>query len=98
MQRLGDNQRGAKSQINNIAIPMVRLRGKEGAGMGIWIVFIISLVLSVIIVNAAQNFYMKMIGADAMFFSGKKKLIAILVVALLIAGFAINALGIEIPN
>lgn len=66
--------------------------------MVIWIIFIISLVAAVFIVNSAQQLYMKVIGANGMFFNGKTKLIAIFVVALLLAAFVINIFGIEIPK
>ena len=66
--------------------------------MIIWIIFIASLIVAGIIVNAAQRLYMKIIGADAMFFSGKKKIIAIFVVGMLITALIISAFGIEIPN
>ena len=46
----------------------------------------ISAVLSVVIVNIAYKLYAKLIGADVMFFSGKKKLTAYVVLwALLFA-------------
>lgn len=62
--------------------------------MLILILFIISLVVATILVNAAQQLYMKLIGADRMFFSGKKKLIAIFVVGLLILGTAVQLFGL----
>lgn len=62
--------------------------------MLILILFIISLVVATILVNAAQLLYMKLIGADRMFFSGKKKLIAIFVVGLLILGTAVQLFGL----
>lgn len=58
------------------------------------ILFIFALVLATIIVNKAQQFYMKMIGAEMMFFSGKKKLIAILIVGLLICGVFLKLFGL----
>lgn len=58
------------------------------------ILFIISLVVATILVNAAQQLYMKLIGADRMFFSGKKKLIAIFVVGLLILGTVVQLFGL----
>lgn len=48
--------------------------------MLILIIFIIALVVATIIVNKVQQIYMKLMGAEMMFFSGKKKLIAIFVV------------------
>ena len=49
-----------------------------------FIVFVISLVIAWVLVNKAQQLYMKIIGADVMFFSGKKKLVAIFAVGLTI--------------
>jgi hypothetical protein len=54
--------------------------------------------VAVIVVNWAQKMYMKLIGADAMFFSGKKKLIAIGVLGCLLAAIIIYIFGIEIPT
>ena len=64
----------------------------------IWIIFISMLVVSTIIVNKSQQIYMRIIGASAMFFDGKKKLIAIIVVALFLSGIILNLFGIEIPK
>lgn len=58
------------------------------------IIFIVALVIATIIVNKAQQIYMKIIGAEAMFFSGKKKLIAILIIGLLITGLIYKLFGI----
>jgi len=66
--------------------------------MAIWIIFIISLIVATVLVNGGQKLYMKLIGADVMFFSGKKKLIAIIVVGLVLAAIIINLFGIEIPK
>jgi hypothetical protein len=66
--------------------------------MLIVIIFIISLVVATMLTNAAQQFYMKMIGASEMYFSGKKKLIAIFVISLLLTAVAIQIFGIEIPK
>ena len=66
--------------------------------MAIWVIFIISLVVSTIIVNKAMQFYMKIIGADAMFFSGKKKIIAIVVIGILLTAIAVHIFGIDIPS
>lgn len=50
----------------------------------------ISAVLSIVIVNIAYKLYAKLIGADVMFFSGKKKLAAYVVLwALLFATIGI---------
>lgn len=66
--------------------------------MLIWIVLILSFVVANILVNKAQQLYMKFIGADTMFFNGKKKLIGIVVLALLISSIIIQIFGIEIPR
>lgn len=44
----------------------------------------ISAILSVVIVNALYKLFAKIIGADVMFFSGKKKLAAYVVVWMLL--------------
>jgi hypothetical protein len=41
---------------------------------------------------------MRVMGASGMFFSAKKKIIAILVIALLLAGIVIHITGIQIPG
>lgn len=66
--------------------------------MLIMIIFVICLGIAVAIVNGAQRLYMKLIGANAMFFSGKKKLIAILVVALFLAAIIVSVFNIPIPK
>lgn len=48
------------------------------------VLFVINLVISAIIVNAVQKLYMKIIGASAMFYDGKKKIGWIIVVAVLL--------------
>lgn len=65
---------------------------------GILIGFVVSLVVATIIVNGAYQLFMKLIGADAMFFSAKTKLVAIVVVALLIMGTVVKIFGIDIPQ
>ena len=65
--------------------------------MIIWVIFIISLIVASIVVNKAYQLYMRSIGADGMFFSGKKKLIAIVVVALLLTAIIVSIFGIDIP-
>lgn len=62
--------------------------------MLILIIFIIALVVATIIVNKVQQIYMKLMGAEMMFFSGKKKLIAIFVVGLLILGAVVQLFGL----
>lgn len=66
--------------------------------MLIWIIFIISLVVSTTMVNKAYQVYMNIIGADRMFFNGRKKLIAIVVIAIFISSIVIHIFGIDIPN
>ena len=66
---------------------------REGIEVSIIVFFIISLVVATIITNVAQRLFMKVMGADAMFFSMKKKLIAIVIIALLLTGLVINMFG-----
>ena len=58
------------------------------------IILIIAFVASVIVVNAAYKLFMRLLGANAMFFSVKKKLIAIVVVWLIIGGFGLKLFGL----
>ncbi len=55
------------------------------AGTGSLIVFVISFILAVIVVNKGQQLYMKIMGAERIYYSAKKKLIAIFVVGVVIA-------------
>lgn len=55
------------------------------------IIVIVSLVSAIFIVNKAQQFFMKIMGIDSMFFSVRKKIFAIVVVFFLI-GAAICAI------
>lgn len=58
------------------------------------IIFVASLIAASAIVNTVQQLFMKLIGANAMFFSGGKKLFAIILVALVLSGLAFNLFGI----
>lgn len=60
------------------------------AGAGSLVVFIISFVLAVFVVNKLQQIYMKLMGADMMYYSAKKKLIAIFVVGVVIASLILG--------
>lgn len=60
------------------------------AGIGSLIVFIISFVLAVVVVNKLQQLYMKLMGTDTMYYSAKKKLIAIFVVGVVIASLILG--------
>lgn len=66
--------------------------------MLIWIIFIIALVVATIITNNAQQLFMKALGVNAMFFSAKKKLMAIAIIALFISALIMQIFGIEIPK
>lgn len=50
------------------------------------IIFFVSIIIAVVVVNKAQQLYMRLIGANAMFFSGAKKLGAIVVAAIIVFG------------
>lgn len=50
------------------------------------IIFIVAFAISSMLVNKLQRLYMKLIGANTMLFNGKKKLIAIILIALVLAG------------
>lgn len=43
--------------------------------------FVVSVILGIIIVNFGYRLYMKILGADAMYYSPKKKLIYIIIVS-----------------
>ena len=66
--------------------------------MLIIVIFVISLIVSTIIVNVAYQLFMKVMGASGMFFSPIKKIIAIVVVALILASVVIYITGIQIPG
>lgn len=57
------------------------------------VILVISLILGVIVVNAGQRLFMKVIGADAMFFSIKTKILLIIIAAALIYEFIGNLFG-----
>lgn len=56
--------------------------------------FIITLVIAIILVNAAYRLFMKIVGADGMFYSIKSKIIAIIIVWLILAGLGLKVVGI----
>lgn len=56
------------------------------------ILFIISLWVAIPLVNVAQRWFMKIIGIDSMFFSIKKKVIAICVVAIIITSLILGVI------
>lgn len=58
------------------------------------VIFVIAFVASVKIVNASYQLFMRLLGADAMFFSAKTKLIAIVIVWLMISGLGLKLFGI----
>ena len=66
--------------------------------MLIWIIFIVSLIVATIVANTAQQLYMRVIGASGMFFSGGKKLVIIIGIALFLTAIIIKLFGIEIPK
>ena len=66
--------------------------------MLIWIILILSLVAATIIVNKAQQFYMKAMGTSAMFYRGRTKLIAIAIVGFLITAVIMYIFNIEVPG
>ena len=59
------------------------------------ILAIVSLVAATIIVNSVYKLFMKVTGADVMFFSVKTKLISIFVVFLITLGLLLRLFGIE---
>lgn len=57
------------------------------------IVFIASFIIAAVIVNKVQKLWMRLMGADMMYFSMKKKLIAIVVVGIIVFGLVGSILG-----
>ena len=57
------------------------------------VVFVIAFIIVSIIVNALQGLYMKIVGAQAMFFNGGKKMAAIIVISLWITIFLVSRMG-----
>ena len=60
------------------------------------VILVVAFVISVVVVNAVYRAYMKLLDADVMLYSRKKKLIAIVVVWLIIAGFILKLFGIKL--
>ncbi|MBQ8825562.1 MAG: hypothetical protein IJ007_00530 [Oscillospiraceae bacterium] len=60
-----------------------------------WITIIIGFGIAIFLVNKAYQLYMKLLGAESMFFSAKKKLIAIVIVGLFITGILWSILGLS---
>lgn len=56
------------------------------------ILFIISLCVAIPLVNSVQRWFMKIIGIDGIFFSIKKKVIAIFVVAIIITSLILGVI------
>lgn len=92
----GKAKTGRKYPVRIICL--IREEVKYDMGVVIWIIFIIALIVAALLVNKVQQLYMKMMGADVMFFNGKKKIIAILIIAIVLTAFVINLFGIEIPR
>lgn len=72
-------------------------RAKKGGStleILIIVVFVISLLVSAGLVNKVQQMYMKFMGASGMFFSGKKKLFAIVLIAFFLTGFVMKIFGL----
>lgn len=57
------------------------------------VIFLITLVVTAIAVNTVQQLFMRLIGANVMFFSGKSKLIVIVVIALILSAAICQNLG-----
>lgn len=58
------------------------------------VMFIASFIIAAAIVNKVQRLWMKLMGADRMYFSMKKKLIAIVVVGIIVFGLIGSVLGL----
>lgn len=62
----------------------------------VWVLFIISLAVSSVIVNKSQQMFMRFIGSDMMFFSMKKKVFIIVILALFLEAFILKIFGITL--
>lgn len=60
------------------------------------VLFFVMLAVSAVLVNKVQQMYMKLMGANMMFFNGGKKLVAIVFIALVLEGCVLKLFGIEI--
>ena len=58
------------------------------------ILLVVSLVIAAVIVNKAQQLFMKFLGADTMYFSAKKKMIAIVIVGIIVFSIIGSILGL----
>lgn len=58
------------------------------------IILVVSFVAATVIVNKAQQLYMKLMGANFMFFDGKKKLLAIFIVGMILTGLLVSLFGL----
>lgn len=66
--------------------------------MIIWILFIVALVVATVIVNSAQQLFMKWLNINGMFVRVRTKIIAIVVIAIVIVALAVQIFGITIPR
>lgn len=58
------------------------------------VILVIAFAVSSAVVNGAQRLFMRLIGADSMFFNGKAKLFAIVFLAMVMAAPIMNLFGI----
>lgn len=66
------------------------------AGLLLIVVFGASFFVSYKLVNKAQQLYMKLTGADVMFFNGMKKLAIIFVIGFVLANAVLSIFGIQL--
>ena len=59
------------------------------------IIFIISFIVSVIVINGIQNIFMRILGINVMAINIKTKVFFIIMLALVIAGSTASCLGIS---
>lgn len=59
------------------------------------ILALVSFIPSIMLVNKVQQLYMRLMGAEMMFFSTKKKLIAIFIVWIIIFGMIAQIFGLQ---
>jgi len=92
---LDTGYRRTSENIENMdgLIKSVKLRGEKDMVLQT-IIFIVSFIIAAVIVNKVQQLYMKIMGADMMYFSMKKKLVAIILVGVLVYSLFANIFGL----
>lgn len=59
------------------------------------VLFIVGLIIATILINNLQQLFMRVLNINVMAFSIKKKIIAIIIVAFMLTGIAMEIFGIK---